>query len=106
MGIPFTPPTRDYKAWSDGDHPLWRHYGGIPAGITIYKVDGVWHNAPDGYDPIILDDAELFYLGGREYDLTYEEYLELLIAGFIPDALTSYPSDSTYPGILMFPGGV
>lgn len=93
----YTTPTYDGPAW-DQDSPLYRHYGTISTGITIYKNDSGWHVAEEGYDPIVLEGASVVYLGGRVYLLTEDDYEEVIEAGF-GDFVGMYPGECPGPGV-------
>lgn len=98
----FTPPTRDSVAWS-GESPLWRHYGAVRAGITIYKdAFGNWNMMEEGYDESILLTANPVYRGGREYDITLAAYNDVVV-WLISQGFTDYDPD-VYPGF--YPGPI
>ena len=101
----FSPPSRDSVEWSDHNHPLWRYYGAIPEGMTLYKDEGQWYFAGPGYEEEVTDDAEIIYRGGRVYDITLAAYAEirawLATQGIFidPDVYAGfYPGPATYLG--------
>lgn len=98
MTIPFEPPHEPRLGRSPG--PLWERYV-QEVGITIYRKDGVWHEAPEGYEESLLDGATRVYRGGREYMITPEEFEELGEGGYTDTPydlfLPFYPSDHAYP---------
>lgn len=97
----FTPPTQQSLAW-DQTSPLYRHYGTLPVGITIYRDDDGWHELGEGYEEEILANAEVIYRGGRVYMVTEDEYFELYIAGYITEFIDGlYPGG--YPGLSIYP---
>lgn len=98
----FTPPTVPELAW-DQSSPLFRHYGTLPVGRTIYKdALGNWHILDEGYEPEVLVGALETFFGGREYFVTEGQYFELYQAGFIPSAqLGFFPG--RHPGPITFP---
>lgn len=105
--VAYTTPTAEGEP-HDGDSPLWRYYGTVLRGTTIYKDGSGWHTLPDYYEEDVLFEPTTlkYYLGGREYDITLAEYIELLLAGLAPyiPGLGTYPSSVTYPGATTFPG--
>lgn len=106
MTIPYSPPTEPKLAW-DQTSRLYRHYGTLPVGVTIYKDGDGWHEVTDYFDERILEGALVVYRGGREYQLTEAEFLEVILAGFGSFLLmypgqcpgdNVFPTDGTYPG--------
>lgn len=99
----FTPPTVEALAW-DQSSKLFRHYGTLPVGRTIYKdAGGVWHTLNEGYDPALLEGAQRVYLGGREYEITQDEYNDLASGGFI-DLPGFFLGPECFLGPSAFPG--
>lgn len=105
----FTPPSFPELAW-DQSSPLFRHFGTLPVSHTIFKDSlGVWHTLDEGYEesasssgPGALVDAVVVYRGGRVYNVTAQEYVDLYAGGFIPNAqIGFYPG--AYPGPITFP---
>lgn len=97
----FTPPSVPELAW-DQESPLFRHYGTLPVGRTIYKDGDGWHTLDEGYEEEVLDGADFVFRGGREYLVTVDQYYELYLGGFIPNAqIGFYPG--AYPGEITFP---
>lgn len=103
----FVPPARDSSVWSNGNRQLWLQVGNIPSGMTIYKDGDGWHIVNDYYDESILDESLRFYRGGREYELTLSEYLD--VTTWLGTLGYSYPSaesifEGFYPGLESYPG--
>lgn len=97
----FTPPSFPELAWDESSE-LYRHYGTLPVGHTIYKEGDTWHTLSQGYEEETLANADIVYRGGRVYLITLAEYVELFIAGFVPlVGIGFYPG--AYPGPITFP---
>lgn len=50
-------------------------------GITLMKTAGVWDQV-EYPDMDMIDNADLYFLGGHEYELTQEQYDDLVAAGY------------------------
>ena len=50
-------------------------------GISLVKTSGVWDEV-DFPDVLLLEQAEAYYLGGHEYELSQAEYNDLVAAGY------------------------
>lgn len=97
MTIPFEPPHEPKLQRSPG--PLWSRYD-QEVGITIYRKDGDWFEAPEGYEESLLDGASVVYRGGRVYMVTEDEYNDLIVAGYAEGYTLYpgfYPSSTAYP---------
>lgn len=106
----FVTPTRNSYGWKDKYGVLMHHYGVLLSGITVYKVGSVWYLAPENYEEEILINASIVYRGGREYDVTEEEYEDVTAflesIGYPYDDLIpsgTYPSLTTFPSLSLFP---
>lgn len=97
----YTTPVVDSFPW--GTDPLFRHFGAIKVGVTVYKdANGVWRSLPDFFEDEVLADAQVVYRGGHEYNLTQEEYDE--VTGAIVDPGPGPGPDPEPPGNLAYPG--
>lgn len=79
----FSPPTQPGASYT-GKSPLFRAYGRVPQGITVWKDSlGVFHEMPEGYPSDRLEaEAVIIYSGGHLHPLTAQEAADLEAAGY------------------------
>ena len=73
-----TPPTEEYGPAGGGR--LFIRYR-LTRGVSLMRNAGVWSTTTFPTEDVIRE-AELFYLGGREYEITSGVYKELTDQGF------------------------
>jgi len=71
------PPTVEEKV----GRPYALCWHGNRRGISLVKTDGTWDEI-DFPDVLLLEEADSYYLGGHEYELTTAEYDDLVAAGY------------------------
>jgi len=77
MAYILRPPTVEEKFGRP--YALW--WCGNRRASSMVKTDGVWETI-DFPDILMLEDADAYYLGGHEYELSQAEYDELVAAGY------------------------
>jgi len=73
-----TPPTVEYGPAGGGR--LFIRYK-LTRGESLMRVNGVWSQTAFPTEDVIKE-AELFYLGGHEYEISQGVYVELTNAGY------------------------
>lgn len=73
-----TPPTEEYGPAGGGR--LFIRYR-LTRGISLMRNNGVWSETRFPTEDVIAA-AELFYLGGHEYEISQGVYTELVNAGY------------------------
>lgn len=74
----FTPPT--VEEGPAGGHWLFYRYT-LPRGLTTLKVDGQYYDVRDPSQDELAE-AEVYYLGGHDYEVTLAQKEELEAAGY------------------------
>lgn len=79
MVILFVPPVE--KVYLSTTDPFFKR---VPyyVGTTVFKEDGVYRQVRGEYPPEDVDNADVVYLGGHEYEITDEEAADLTAAGY------------------------
>ena len=73
-----TPPTEEYGPAGGGR--LFIRYR-LTRGLSLMRVNNVWSTTSFPTEDVIAA-AELFYLGGHEYEISQGVYTELVNAGY------------------------
>ena len=73
-----TPPTEEYGPAGGGR--LFIRYR-LTRGVSLMRVNGVWQTTTFPTEDV-MKAADLFYLGGREYEITKGIYDDLVQAGY------------------------